>query len=168
MEDGNAFRGPRKEERFFDIVRTCLCVVGDVAQLGERRVRNAKVGSSILLVSTNFFPRPCFTRPFSFPRHVVLEVVHPTDPSRLFSCAQPIPHPLPLSDLEGRPVDQQDRPIACFNSFQNALVRLHAAELSQLSSYKRGAVQVGQLTGSSPVLTSSTRNASISRKDGRA
>ena len=26
---------------------------GDVAQLGERRVRNAKVGSSILLVSTN-------------------------------------------------------------------------------------------------------------------
>ena len=25
---------------------------GDVAQLGERRVRNAKVGSSILLVST--------------------------------------------------------------------------------------------------------------------
>src|SRR4029077_7053223 len=27
---------------------------GDVAQLGERRVRNAKVGSSILLVSTNF------------------------------------------------------------------------------------------------------------------
>ena len=26
--------------------------VGDVAQLGERRVRNAKVGSSILLVST--------------------------------------------------------------------------------------------------------------------
>ena len=27
-------------------------LVGDVAQLGERRVRNAKVGSSILLVST--------------------------------------------------------------------------------------------------------------------
>ena len=26
--------------------------LGDVAQLGERRVRNAKVGSSILLVST--------------------------------------------------------------------------------------------------------------------
>ncbi len=26
--------------------------IGDVAQLGERRVRNAKVGSSILLVST--------------------------------------------------------------------------------------------------------------------
>jgi hypothetical protein len=26
---------------------------GDVAQLGERRVRNAKVGSSILLVSTS-------------------------------------------------------------------------------------------------------------------
>jgi hypothetical protein len=29
---------------------------GDVAQLGERRVRNAKVGSSILLVSTNQTP----------------------------------------------------------------------------------------------------------------
>ncbi len=28
---------------------------GDVAQLGERRVRNAKVGSSILLVSTKQF-----------------------------------------------------------------------------------------------------------------
>jgi hypothetical protein len=27
-------------------------VVGGVAQLGERRVRNAKVGSSILLLST--------------------------------------------------------------------------------------------------------------------
>ncbi len=27
-------------------------IFGDVAQLGERRVRNAKVGSSILLVST--------------------------------------------------------------------------------------------------------------------
>ena len=27
--------------------------VGGVAQLGERRVRNAKVGSSILLLSTN-------------------------------------------------------------------------------------------------------------------
>ena len=30
-----------------------LAPLGDVAQLGERRVRNAKVGSSILLVSTN-------------------------------------------------------------------------------------------------------------------
>ena len=29
---------------------------GAVAQLGERRVRNAKVGSSILLGSTNFLP----------------------------------------------------------------------------------------------------------------
>jgi hypothetical protein len=29
-----------------------LSCCGDVAQLGERRVRNAKVGSSILLVST--------------------------------------------------------------------------------------------------------------------
>src|SRR5688500_6563037 len=35
---------------------------GDVAQLGERRVRNAKVGSSILLVSTkNFFFPPVAT-----------------------------------------------------------------------------------------------------------
>jgi hypothetical protein len=30
-------------------------VVGGVAQLGERRVRNAKVGSSILLLSTKEF-----------------------------------------------------------------------------------------------------------------
>ncbi len=30
-----------------------LPIVGGVAQLGERRVRNAKVGSSILLLSTN-------------------------------------------------------------------------------------------------------------------
>ena len=30
---------------------------GAVAQLGERRVRNAKVGSSILLRSTTFHPR---------------------------------------------------------------------------------------------------------------
>jgi hypothetical protein len=30
----------------------CCAPSGDVAQLGERRVRNAKVGSSILLVST--------------------------------------------------------------------------------------------------------------------
>jgi hypothetical protein len=29
-------------------------VVGGVAQLGERRVRNAKVGSSILLLPTAF------------------------------------------------------------------------------------------------------------------
>ena len=33
---------------------------GDVAQLGELRVRNAKVGSSILLVST-ILSRPTFT-----------------------------------------------------------------------------------------------------------
>src|SRR4029079_16146878 len=32
---------------------------GDVAQLGERRVRNAKVGSSILLVSTTQFKGFC-------------------------------------------------------------------------------------------------------------
>ena len=31
---------------------------GDVAQLGERGVRNAEVGSSILLVSTTPIPRP--------------------------------------------------------------------------------------------------------------
>jgi hypothetical protein len=31
-------------------------LVGGVAQLGERRVRNAKVGSSILLLSTNKIP----------------------------------------------------------------------------------------------------------------
>ena len=29
-----------------------VCIFGAVAQLGERRVRNAKVGSSILLRST--------------------------------------------------------------------------------------------------------------------
>ena len=34
--------------------------VGGVAQLGERRVRNAEVGSSILLLSTNILEaRPC-------------------------------------------------------------------------------------------------------------
>ena len=32
---------------------------GAVAQLGERRVRNAKVGSSILLGSTNYNPWIC-------------------------------------------------------------------------------------------------------------
>ena len=32
---------------------------GDVAQLGERRVRNAKVGSSSLLVSTKFRKATC-------------------------------------------------------------------------------------------------------------
>lgn len=31
--------------------------IGAVAQLGERRVRNAKVGSSILLRSTNIWNR---------------------------------------------------------------------------------------------------------------
>jgi len=30
-------------------------LIGGVAQLGERRVRNAKVRSSILLISTNLF-----------------------------------------------------------------------------------------------------------------
>ena len=34
------------------------CHRGDVAQLGERGVRNAEVGSSILLVSTTPIPRP--------------------------------------------------------------------------------------------------------------
>ena len=33
-------------------IRLKYAALGDVAQLGERRVRNAKVGSSILLVST--------------------------------------------------------------------------------------------------------------------
>ena len=41
---------------------------GGVAQLGERRVRNAKVRSSILLISTKSSSRPCHTRPFSFRR----------------------------------------------------------------------------------------------------
>src|SRR5690606_37733419 len=41
---------------------------GDVAQLGERRVRNAKVGSSILLVSTK-----THAQPFSVGRFVLVE-----------------------------------------------------------------------------------------------
>src|SRR4030095_7392673 len=41
---------------------------GDVAQLGERRVRNAKVGSSILLVSTTISPDPaCKSSPVNKP-----------------------------------------------------------------------------------------------------
>lgn len=36
---------------------------GDVAQLGERGVRNAEVGSSILLVSTNHQKQVCKTQP---------------------------------------------------------------------------------------------------------
>ena len=39
--------------------------MGDVAQLGERRVRNAKVGSSILLVSTNKIPEESIAKPRS-------------------------------------------------------------------------------------------------------
>ncbi len=39
--------------------------IGDVAQLGERRVRNAKVGSSILLVSTKL-KRVASRGPFLF------------------------------------------------------------------------------------------------------
>jgi hypothetical protein len=39
---------------------------GGVAQLGERRVRNAKVGSSILLLSTNRFKAWPSAGPFSF------------------------------------------------------------------------------------------------------
>ena len=38
-----------KETLIYDTISSC----GAVAQLGERRVRNAKVGSSILLGSTN-------------------------------------------------------------------------------------------------------------------
>jgi hypothetical protein len=38
-----------------DIIHLLKTKSGDVAQLGERRVRNAKVGSSILLVSTISF-----------------------------------------------------------------------------------------------------------------
>ena len=34
------------------IANAIICRVGGVAQLGERRVRNAEVGSSILLLST--------------------------------------------------------------------------------------------------------------------
>ena len=41
-------------------------VHGGVAQLGERRVRNAKVRSSILLVSTKFHPSRCHPTAFSF------------------------------------------------------------------------------------------------------
>ena len=37
-------------------VRYTFAPDGDVAQLGERRVRNAEVGSSILLVSTTSQP----------------------------------------------------------------------------------------------------------------
>lgn len=39
---------------------------GDVAQLGERRVRNAKVGSSILLVSTRIQGQPLLVGLFNF------------------------------------------------------------------------------------------------------
>src|ERR1700757_1901176 len=42
-----------------------LWAVGGVAQLGERRVRNAKVRSSILLISTNKFKGLAHARPFS-------------------------------------------------------------------------------------------------------
>jgi hypothetical protein len=44
-------------------------VVGAVAQLGERRVRNAKVGSSILLGSTNKPDEPGKARLVVFSRH---------------------------------------------------------------------------------------------------
>ena len=40
---------------------------GGVAQLGERRVRNAEVGSSILLLSTNIQRLTGPGRAFSFP-----------------------------------------------------------------------------------------------------
>ena len=50
MADGPIYPFRRRLPLIF-----CLDIIigtGDVAQLGERRVRNAKVGSSILLVST--------------------------------------------------------------------------------------------------------------------
>lgn len=40
--------------RVGDLAVVEFYLVGGVAQLGERRVRNAKVGSSILLLSTKF------------------------------------------------------------------------------------------------------------------
>ena len=56
--------GTLKPSRFDKI----LTIRGDVAQLGERRVRNAKVGSSILLVSTTPSPRSAHGRcPASHP-----------------------------------------------------------------------------------------------------
>src|SRR6516164_8431872 len=45
-----------------------IFLLGDVAQLGERRVRNAKVGSSILLVSTNSPRPPMLRRPLPSPQ----------------------------------------------------------------------------------------------------
>ena len=48
-------RAERSKECLLGPSDTLVCAApGDVAQLGERRVRNAKVGSSILLVSTRF------------------------------------------------------------------------------------------------------------------
>src|SRR5690348_14079131 len=38
------------------VVQLKSCTSGRLAQLGERRVRNAEVGSSSLLPSTSFFP----------------------------------------------------------------------------------------------------------------
>ncbi len=46
-------------------------LIGAVAQLGERRVRNAKVGSSILLRSTNIpLESGAYGRLFLLPHHV--------------------------------------------------------------------------------------------------
>src|SRR6187399_1934820 len=49
---------------------------GDVAQLGERRVRNAKVGSSILLVSTTSFST-CRSGRFLLPEGSIAGVCAP-------------------------------------------------------------------------------------------
>ena len=58
-EPENRFGGSNYRSDAYCIVQGLDIAVkwglGDVAQLGERRVRNAEVGSSILLVSTTFF-----------------------------------------------------------------------------------------------------------------
>ena len=47
-------QGGQLSERGIKLVHNIISCCGAVAQLGERRVRNAKVGSSILLGSTIF------------------------------------------------------------------------------------------------------------------
>ncbi len=48
-------QGGQLSERGIKLVHNIISCCGAVAQLGERRVRNAKVGSSILLGSTNSY-----------------------------------------------------------------------------------------------------------------
>ncbi len=50
--------------------------IGAVAQLGERRVRNAKVGSSILLRSTKKLEGPDMFPGTAGPREVIREGFH--------------------------------------------------------------------------------------------